>query len=369
MLETHTNMSGAPEEQEHETVDLTPSTVTPAILAYLRDEGLKTLSKGVLREVRASILVSLCTDSRMTDPDIRKEAYILCCVIHYHINKQNIPPVPKDFNTRIEKIIGTPMDDTEANEYVYSFILSRGADFDEDIYNLAVCRMLALNACERMQLYNYKAISPSSSTKEVCRLCDMLTRYSTECKFERTKDLYLHQVARAHLCCERISALNPFGYQSNPLKQISEHIKGDTLTQLLTPVIKTPVDEIMTSVDWKTEASNHVFILMVSLIQEMMDTHKLLLLTNTHIPFHEETERAQLFIMCENCSVASSGYGIICNSEFIVLDTIEYPIGHLLLELIKMRAHQPEGGEYRDLLMCCEQPDWVSASNPFVRLI
>lgn len=362
-------MSGAPEEQEQDGVDETPSTVIPAIISYLRDEGLESLSADVLETVHNGILESLCTDLRMTDFNIRKEAYILCCVIHHHLFGDLIPSVPADFDACVKEIIGTSIDNSEPNKYIRSHILSRGADKDDETYNMAIGRMLAVNSCTRMQQYSYSAIEPHHDIVVVQRLCDMMTRYSIECKFERTKDLYLHQIARSHLCCERISLINSFGYQSNPLRQISEYILGDTLTDLITPIIKRPVDEIMASIDWKTESSNHVFILFVSLLQEMMDNHRLLLLTNTHVPLHESTNEAQLFIITENCSVVSAGYGIIKNKKFVVVDAIEYPIAHLLLQFIKIRSQQPNNEEYRQLLMCCEKPNWVSASNPFVRLI
>lgn len=362
-------MSGPPDKQGHETVASTPSMLTPAILAYLRDEGLDSLDNDVLEKIRLSILESLCTDSRMTDAHIRKEAYILSCVIHHHVYNDSIRIITEDYEKRVISIVGSSMDHTENNEFISSCILSRRADKNEHVYDMAIWRMLALNSCNRMQYYGYKAITPGYSTDIAQRLCDILIRYSVECKFERTKDLYLHQIARAHLCCERISALNCSGYQSNPLKQIAEYILGDELTDLITPIIKTPVDEIMSSVDWETESSNHIFILFVSLMQEMMDNHRLMLLTNTHIPFHEETNESQLFIVTENCSVISTGYGIIEDKEFVVIDTVKYPIAYVLLEFIRRRSLLPNNEEYRHLLMCCEKPEWVSASNPFVRLI
>lgn len=362
-------MSGAPQEQEQEAVESTPSTVTPAILAYLRDEGMSRLSNEILNKVQIAMMESLCTDMRMTDAYIRKETYILCRVIHHYIHNDGIHPIPDDYEKRVVSIIGSPMDDAENNDFIASCILSRGADKDEHVYNMAIWRMLALNSCNRMQDYSYKSISPRYSTDVAQRLCDILIRYSVECKFERTKDLYLHQITRSHLCCERISALNCRGYQSNPLKQISEYIMGDELTDLITPIIKTPVDEIMASTNWETETSNHVFILCVSLLQEMMDNHRLVLLTNTHIPFHENTQEAQLFIVSENCSVISAGYGIIEDRQFMVMDTVKYPIAYLLLEFITLRSILPNNDEYRHLLMCCESPEWVSASNPFIRLI
>jgi hypothetical protein len=343
-----------------------PSIVcTPAVVGFLRDIALVTWSTDDLRKVGLRLLDTLAHDHRLEDPEFRKEIYLLTRMIE----ERTAPLLPPGYTDLVSGMIGADMDDEDINATMHKYVLSPGADRDRAVHDLVLGRLLALNAYQRVCAYGYTVVQPHSDLAAGARLAVIIRKFADGCKFERKVDLYLHQMGKLHLNAERLALLCVDGEGANPLNMLPSQYAPEDLTTILLPIIDTPTEDAANSIDWEASSDVGDFVFAASMVQEMVDNDRLLVLTGPHISYHESMG-VQLFVMTMNFTAAPEGFGLVHDKRLTVVDSaMPHSIGLTLLQLVRARAAGLDADSYASLLECCDAPERVSASNPFSKFL
>ena len=280
---------------------------------------------------------------------------------------RDIPPVlPDDYCEKMKLCLGSDIDDEVSTDYIRDHIRSKGAD--RELFDVKVGRLLAANAMYHIQTYTFNTVTCVDDAAVVI-LSSIIVNFTAKCTFDKKVDLYLHQIGRSLLHAERLALIHYEGSQGNPLKLLPQQYDPSVLTDLLLPIIDTPVSDKSNSVDWSTSIDLQDFILATSMLQEMLDNDNLHILMGPHIAFHESMPDAHLFASPMNFVVVNAPFGIVHKSQLIATDmTLSHPIARTLYMLVCKRA-DAGGKAYQDLLECCTSPESVSHSNPYSRLI
>lgn len=339
---------------------LTDAVCTPAEASFIRDVALA--SRDDLHIIAEKIYSSLNAFPQ-DDALFRQEL----CLLARMLSDKNSTPIGVDFAENLTTYIDTDIDDEEANLFCYTRVLSVGADKNESLHERMIGRLLAINSYNRIATYSYTIIQPYANIESAKNLTRYLSNFAPACKWTRKNDAYLHQMGRMLLPADQVALLHIEGETSNPLKRLSNYYSPGSLTDLLAPIIDTPPGIRVTSIDWEKSTSINDFIFAVSILQEMVDQDDLYLLTGPHITFHEKMSKPHLFLVSGNFTVSARGFGLLDSCSMTVVDTtIPFCIPLTLMEIIQRRS---DNNSYTHLLECCQNPEVVSATNPFSQLL
>jgi len=338
----------------------TDAVCTPAEASFIRDIGLA--SRDDLLDIAEKIYRSL-NGYPQEDALFRQEL----CLLARMLTDKNTSLIEPNFVEKLKSCIDNDIDDDETNLFCYQHVLSIGADKNAPLHERMIGRLLAVNAYNRIATYSYCTIQPYANIEYAKNLTRYISNFAPACKWTRKNDAYLHQMGRMLLPADQVALLHIEGETSNPLKHLSNYYSPGNLTDLIAPIIDTPPGIRVTSIDWEKSTNIDDFIFALSILQEMVDQDDLFLLTGPHITFHEKMAKTHLFLVSGNFTVSARGFGLVDACSMTVVDTsMPFCIPLTLMEIICRRSDK---NSYTQLLECCQNPDVVSAVNPFSQLL
>lgn len=198
------------------------------------------------------------------------------------------------------------------------------------------------------------------------------------CRYERTGDLYLHELMRGKLSPARQAVL---AWRETPLKKLPQQF-GPTTNELVRPFIEKNAADQLAQTNWKIVDSTDILVLIATLLREQIDGLPLFVLANDHIArseSHSLRKLPQLFTV--NGGVLpflDSDYGVVYQKKLFVVDRTK---PYAMLKLILFYIHKlsdafdadSESAEsarrLRQFLCAITDPTSISTNNPFIQLM
>ena len=230
-----------------------------------------------------------------------------------------------------------PLDDVEASKVCREYLLKPMANGFESAYELALGRTMADAAWKCVSTYSVIRVEvPYGHDEELCdTIASLFKRASLTCTFERIRDRYMHQLLRGKLTASR-HAILPWK-PSSPFEQLPKEYTGMAVNDLVRPFIETSAQKVCTSVDWVTISTTEVFILVFSMLQEILDhvADNVPLLSNVEIPFHTLRVSPCPIVLQSNfrikrCEGVSFGY-VHKNTIYVLKEKTAYPIPAIVM--------------------------------------
>lgn len=193
-------------------------------------------------------------------------------------------------------------------------MLSYGADmYHGPLYELAIGRCLALMAHNRVANYENKVLSPANTDhgNMAKMLITILTNMAKSAvAWKRTKDLYLFQQIRAKMVVARSALL---GYGENTMGAIARQLETRETNTVVNRLIQTApeLSRIFSVSDWETSTYTELFVMAVSVLQEILDC-EIPLLINHEIPYHINWKIPCFVLITMNFATKGTRFGYVC---------------------------------------------------------
>lgn len=279
----------------------------------------------------------------------------------------------------IREMHDLPIEDIKANTECRRFLLKPLANSDEAVYSLATGRTIAAAAWKRASNYRVERVQvPYGHADELCQtVAHMIKTASLSCKFERIRDMYMHQLLRGKLCPARLASL-PWT-PSSPFEELPKQYTGMATNELIRPFIETAAHTVCCAVDWPKISTVEVFVLTFSILQELCDhVSEVPILNSSEIPYHvQKPFPCPIVIHPDFCLPdvgASSYFGFVHDETIFVSEkSTEYPIPALILcwlekSLEVIPVDEPVGKTLRELHTAILEPDSLSPASYLYRM-
>lgn len=152
------------------------STLTPAVLDFIWSD-LDRMESPFLEDLADRLETEVVVDEELPretvefpgkGPGFRNDVMIMALILRTKAKLIKIEKV-KDFGTWVKTIIGTDLSNDSIHDKLTSGILAENADHDPDIFRLALGRILARAAFDRVVTYHVETmlISPPSCAQNL----------------------------------------------------------------------------------------------------------------------------------------------------------------------------------------------------------
>ena len=179
----------------------------------------------------------------------------------------------------IELCVDSDFEKKETPVWMEEWLLTNGSQRYPEHVDLVAGRALASRSLERLSEYEVKTVISDTNKEVLDHLVTFLERAATINTYERTGDLYLHELMRGKLSCARQSTL---AWRETPMKKLP-HSKGLQQMILFALYEKNAADQLAET-NWKIVDSTDILVLLATLLREQIDAFPLFVLANDHIP-------------------------------------------------------------------------------------
>jgi hypothetical protein len=309
-----------------------------------------------------------------------RDDLVICATLLKYLIKKKKPKNKNVNGINVSIYIDTDMIDTEATEILTDWAMTPGADVDikeidperKSTRRVAIGRIIAHHTHTKIMKFKRTVLKPPPGEKEFAvQLAGILINMGEKTEiYDRTGDLYLHQILMSKISAERSAYLT---WRENPHDIMNTQFKGDETNKLELPYIRTTARQITASTKWKTTKSMDDFIMMISILQNQFDA-PVILLINSHISYAVNYDYPVFIALTNNYATFGPRFGYLYNGEFVFIDkTTSYPIPELIFSwLIKSLQVLPEGSQtapFNALQEVVCYPDRALASNEFLKYL
>ena len=278
----------------------------------------------------------------------------------------------------IELCVDSDFEKKETTVWMEEWLLTNGSQRYPEHVDLVAGRALACRSLERLSEYEVKTIISDTNKEVLDHLVTFLERAATINTYERTGDLYLHELMRGKLSCARQSTL---AWRETPMKKLPQQY-GPTTNDLVRPFIEKNAADQLAETNWKIVDSTDILVLLATLLREQIDGLPLFVLANDHIPRSESKLLKRVpHLFTVNGAVLpllDSDYGVVFRKTLYVINR-QQP--YAMLKLIMFYVHKlsevfdsdSESAEsarrLRQFVSAIADPTSISTNNPFIQLM
>ena len=355
----------------------------PIKLSYFRDwriEELVSKNDNEQLEYYSNLFMDVVTQNNTIISTPFRDDLVICATLLKYLIKKQKPKRKSVDGFDVSTYINTDMTDLEATEILTDWAMTPGSEINsKDVETdrtstrkAAIGRIIAHHTHSRIMKFKRTTLQPPPGEKEFAiQLSCILVNMGEKTEiYDRTGDLYLHQILLSKISAERSAYLT---WRENPHEIMNSQFKGDETNKLELPYIHITARQITKSTKWKSSKSLDDFIMLVSILQNQLDA-PVVLLINSHIAYSVNYDYPVFVALTTNYATFGPKFGYIYKNEFVFIDkTTSYPIPELIYSwIIKSLQVLPEGSQaapFNALQEVVCHPDRALASNEFLKYL
>jgi len=267
--------------------------------------------------------------------------------------------------------------DQDVSDKLKANIVTAGSQRNPEMLKLCIGQTIATKVALKLQEYTLKVAVTQHTDLTIIQLYNVLYKVALGCSFERRGDVYLHQVLKTKLQAARKCCL---GWLETPLQELPLQYEDNT-NKLVRNFIETSASETLDNVNIEHVKDSDIFVLLVSIIQEIIDGVDIFCLVNDDVVRHQNINTDSLVIPQPIVLTAEFQpelfegvyVGYVYNNVIYTCRSPKYQLLHVLLQWLEHMTKELGSSEsaksLSEFIEVVVDPDRVVSSNPFSKYL